>query len=52
MEKKFKSKYIGKELITNLGDKYKITEYNNHNYNNVHKTFLYKWNIKSGFNMK
>ena len=25
MEKKFKSKYIGKELITNLGDKYKIT---------------------------
>ena len=30
MEKKFKSKYIGKELITNLGDKYKITEYNNH----------------------
>ena len=26
MEKKFKSKYIGKELITNLGDKYKITK--------------------------
>ena len=23
MEKKFKSKYIGKELFTNLGDKYK-----------------------------
>lgn len=22
------------------------------NYNNIHKTFLYKWNIKSGLNMK
>jgi len=22
------------------------------NYNNIHKTFLYKWNIKSGFNIQ
>ena len=30
MEKKFKSKYIGKELVNKSGDKYKVIEYNNH----------------------